>query len=91
MAATVGLGVTIFSKEEKIMVDTKQKSVARKLLSSALLVVSLLVVATGCSKSGSETSRSDDKTLYLYNWTYYTPESVIEKFEQEVGVKVVLD
>ena len=31
------------------------------------------------------------KTLYLYNWTYYTPDSVIEKFEAEFDVKVVYD
>lgn len=42
------------------------------------------VILGGCSKA-------DDKTLYIYNWTYYTPDSVIEKFEQEYGVKVVLD
>ncbi|MDR2073119.1 MAG: extracellular solute-binding protein [Spirochaetaceae bacterium] len=29
--------------------------------------------------------------LYIYNWTYYTPLSVIEKFEKEYGVKVVYD
>jgi spermidine/putrescine-binding protein len=23
------------------------------------------------------------KTLYIFNWTYYTPVSVIQKFEQE--------
>lgn len=39
---------------------------------------------TGCNKSTG-------KTLYLYNWTYYTPDSVIEKFEAEFGVKVVYD
>ncbi|MDR2314048.1 MAG: extracellular solute-binding protein [Spirochaetaceae bacterium] len=33
---------------------------------------------------------SGDK-LYIYNWTYYTPVSVIEKFEKEYGVKVVYD
>ena len=38
---------------------------------------------TGCKDTG--------KTLYLYNWTYYTPDSVIEKFEKEYGVKVVYD
>jgi spermidine/putrescine transport system substrate-binding protein len=38
---------------------------------------------TGCKNSG--------KTLYLYNWTYYTPDSVIQKFEKEYGVKVVYD
>ncbi|MCL1815283.1 MAG: extracellular solute-binding protein [Treponema sp.] len=29
--------------------------------------------------------------LYVYNWTYYTPPSVIEKFEAEYGVKVIYD
>jgi len=29
--------------------------------------------------------------LRIYNWTYYTPDTVIEKFEKEYGVKVVYD
>jgi spermidine/putrescine transport system substrate-binding protein len=29
--------------------------------------------------------------LYIYNWTYYTPDSVIEKFEKEYNVRVVYD
>ena len=29
--------------------------------------------------------------LYIYNWTYYTPDSVIEKFEAEFNVRVVYD
>ena len=29
--------------------------------------------------------------LKIYNWTYYTPDTVIEKFEKEYGVKVVYD
>jgi len=33
---------------------------------------------------------SKDK-LYIYNWTYYTPDSVIEKFEKEYNVRVVYD
>ncbi len=55
-----------------------------------LLGSTILMLFTGCAKSES-TSRGRSGTLYLYNWTYYTPESVIEKFEQEFGVKVVLD
>ncbi|MDR0400538.1 MAG: spermidine/putrescine ABC transporter substrate-binding protein, partial [Treponema sp.] len=35
--------------------------------------------------------RSDPNRLYIYNWTYYTPDSVIEKFEQEYGVTVYYD
>ena len=29
--------------------------------------------------------------LYIYNWTYYTPDSVIEQFEEEYNVRVVYD
>ena len=36
-------------------------------------------------------SKTDDKTLYLYNWTYYTPENVVSNFEKEYGVKVKID
>jgi spermidine/putrescine transport system substrate-binding protein len=39
---------------------------------------------TGCG-------RKNDKTLYLYNWAVYTPDSVIEKFEKEFSCKVVYD
>ncbi len=53
------------------------------------LIVTIVLLAVGCNKTS--TGKSNEKTLYLYNWTYYTPESVIEKFEKEFGVKVVLD
>ena len=57
-------------------------------VSVALLAgLALLLLAgslVGCKKGAG-------KTLYLYNWTYYTPDSVIEKFEKEYGVKVVYD
>lgn len=57
---------------------------------AAILLITLtLVLATGCAKSAG--SARSQRTLYLYNWTYYTPESVIEKFEKEFGVRVVLD
>jgi len=29
--------------------------------------------------------------LYIYNWTYYTPDSVIEKFEAEYNCRVIYD
>jgi spermidine/putrescine transport system substrate-binding protein len=34
---------------------------------------------------------SDANKLYIYNWTYYTPDSVIEKFEKEYNVQVIYD
>ncbi|MDR0476295.1 MAG: extracellular solute-binding protein [Treponema sp.] len=43
------------------------------------VLVSLILLA-GCGKK-----------LYIYNWSYYTPDSVIEKFEKEYGVKVIYD
>lgn len=57
-------------------------------LSLMLLIALTLIFGIGCNKTTTEKA---EKTLYLYNWTYYTPESVIDKFEQEYGVKVVLD
>ncbi len=36
-------------------------------------------------------SKDDGKTLYLYNWTYYTPEDVISQFEKDFGVTVKVD
>jgi spermidine/putrescine transport system substrate-binding protein len=45
-------------------------------------VVLGLLVCLGCSQK---------EKLYIYNWTYYTPDSVIEKFEAEYGVEVAYD
>ncbi|MDR0447122.1 MAG: extracellular solute-binding protein, partial [Treponema sp.] len=59
----------------------------KKIPVSAAAVISLLggLIGglSGCSgKSGK---------LYIYNWTYYTPPTVIEKFEKEYGVTVIYD
>ncbi|MBQ0165580.1 MAG: extracellular solute-binding protein [Treponema sp.] len=53
---------------------------------SSIILLLLTVTLTGCSKK-------DDgkKKLYLFNWTYYTPDSVIAKFEEEFGVEVHVD
>jgi spermidine/putrescine transport system substrate-binding protein len=60
----------------------KAFSVSTVLALGAILLSAFAL--SGCQKSAG-------KTLYLYNWTYYTPESVISKFEKEYGVKVVYD
>jgi len=64
------------------------KSILRaiKLDLVALVLLSLTLVFSGCS---GKTQAS--KKLYIFNWTYYTPDSVIEKFEKEYGVDVVYD
>lgn len=41
---------------------------------------------TGCQRDSSENGK-----LYLYNWTYYTPDSVVEQFEKETGIDVIID
>ncbi|MDR1307174.1 MAG: extracellular solute-binding protein [Treponema sp.] len=48
----------------------------------ALAAGVLCLAVTGCGTK---------EKLYVYNWTYYTPPSVIEKFEAEYGVTVVYD
>ncbi|MBN2811441.1 MAG: extracellular solute-binding protein [Spirochaetales bacterium] len=53
-------------------------------LTLALVALAALFGAAGCKKG-------DGKTLYLYNWAVYTPDSVIKQFEEEFGVKVVYD
>ena len=49
-----------------------------------LVVLAALLSATvlGCDRK---------PRLYIYNWTYYTPHSVLEQFEQEYNVRVIYD
>jgi spermidine/putrescine transport system substrate-binding protein len=51
---------------------------------SSLLILGALIlpVTSSCSRG---------PRLTIYNWTYYTPDSVIAKFEKEYNVKVVYD
>ena len=54
-----------------------------KIVFTALAAVFVLGLAS-CKKK-------DDRTLYLYNWTYYTPETVIKAFEEKFNCKVKID
>lgn len=56
---------------------------ARSLLK--VFAISALVIF-GCAKK-----QGDQKTLYIYNWTYYMPDDVVRDFEKQFGVKVVYD
>ncbi|MDR2602349.1 MAG: extracellular solute-binding protein [Spirochaetaceae bacterium] len=44
---------------------------------------------TACSKK--QFASGNDSTLYIYNWTYYLPDSIIDKFKDEYNVKVIYD
>ncbi len=39
----------------------------------------------------SSCGKKNERVLYLYNWTYYTPESLLRKFEQEFNCTVKMD
>jgi spermidine/putrescine transport system substrate-binding protein len=47
-------------------------------------------VSAAISITVSITSCSGEK-LNLYNWSYYTPDSVIQQFEKEFNVRVIID
>ena len=51
------------------------------------IVCALALAGTALLASCSK----NDRVVYLYNWTYYTPETVVAKFEKEFDCKVSLD
>jgi len=54
----------------------------KNIIFNAVLAVLILPVIISCDSR---------ERLYIYNWTYYTPDSVIEKFEEEYNVRVIYD
>jgi spermidine/putrescine transport system substrate-binding protein len=64
------------------------KRLLRSAAALAAIGLSLFVAASVSSCAKKETG---PKTLYIFNWTYYTPDSVIQKFEKEYSCKVVYD
>lgn len=60
----------------------------KKVFKAAAIICTALALVS-CEKKGKEASAGD--TLYLFNWTYYTPDSVLAKFEKEFGVTVKVD
>ncbi|MDR0597199.1 MAG: extracellular solute-binding protein [Treponema sp.] len=60
----------------------KKLPVLAAVLGAALFAVSMLAALGGCSRKPQ---------LYIYNWTYYTPDSVLRAFEQEYNCEIVYD
>jgi spermidine/putrescine transport system substrate-binding protein len=52
-----------------------------------LAVLAAPAAFTGCSGK----SDSGQNRLYIYNWTYYTPDSILQKFEEEYNCTIVYD
>jgi spermidine/putrescine transport system substrate-binding protein len=63
----------------------EEKDMQRKIifLAAAALVMPAMLMLGSCGKKADR--------LYIYNWTYYTPDTVIEKFEKEYKVTVIYD
>ncbi len=57
----------------------------RRLFFLSLIAIMLVLVAS-CTKGAS-----DQNKLYLYNWTYYTPDELVEKFKDETGIEIIID
>jgi spermidine/putrescine-binding protein len=58
----------------------------------SLLLVFVMVVSlcvSGCGKKEGVTKDGYADTLYLYNWTEYMSQDVLDLFEEEYGIKVV--
>lgn len=61
----------------------------KKRILAALLSLSLAAASlTGCGSSSGGSASGDNGTLNLFVWTEYLPDSVVEKFEKETGIKV---
>lgn len=58
--------------------------IVSKLLAAGILCSAVLGMFTSCGKEKG-------KTLYLYNWTYYTPDEVLRNFEKEFNCTVKTD
>jgi len=58
------------------------KKTKQKLIFFVVLTAFIIPVIISCDSR---------EKLYIYNWTYYTPDSVIQKFEDEYNVRVIYD
>jgi spermidine/putrescine transport system substrate-binding protein len=55
------------------------------------VILGLTLAALNAGSSCTKGEAAQGKRLSIYNWTYYTPKSVIEKFEKEYGLTVIYD
>lgn len=59
-----------------------------KFLLTVFLSVAVCLNLTGC---GGDTKKKAENTVYVYSWGDYLNPKVLEKFEEETGIHVVLD
>ena len=58
----------------------------KKFVSKLLSVFAAALVAVSLASC----SKEEENVLYLYNWTYYTPDEVLKQFEEEFNCKVIV-
>jgi spermidine/putrescine transport system substrate-binding protein len=49
-----------------------------------VFLIALAILIAGCSSQKT-------KQLFIYNWTYYIPQEVLDSFEKKTGIKLVYD
>lgn len=64
------------------------------LLAAGILTLGCVCALSGCGSSGNASSEDKDGNgyadeIYLYNWSEYMTQDVLDQFEQEYGIKVV--
>ena len=59
-------------------------------IATIILAASAVAVA-GLASCTKKDGQSGDKTLFLYNWTYYTPDDVLRQFEEKFNCTVKVD
>lgn len=61
-----------------------------KIIGSALILTLSMGLLSGCQSKSNESSTAggEEKVLNLYTWANYVPDDVINKFEDETGIKV---
>ncbi|MBQ1881194.1 MAG: spermidine/putrescine ABC transporter substrate-binding protein [Lachnospiraceae bacterium] len=60
----------------------------RKVLAIAMIISLTLSSIVGCGSAAKADAAGDKGELNLFVWTEYLPDSVVEKFEKETGIKV---
>lgn len=63
------------------------KNKCMKVMAVITAAVTVSVATTGCGGDSKEAS-ADNKELNIFVWTEYVPDSVIEAFTEETGIKV---
>src|SRR5690554_6532490 len=63
----------------------------KRILKTILIIGTVVSIFFFFSCNRTKRTESSSRRLYLFNWTYYTPDEIIDRFEKEFNVKVILD